>query len=380
MSLLNKYTAKLREKIKEQDGEFWYRGQRNAKWRLKSGAIDRITDEKVEVEELISYHEDLLESARSITGRGLGDLELLAQLQHYGAATCLLDMTSSFNIALWFACQRADGKEADGKVFVVPINDANARIDFLKIRSDELEEDIDYFLNPENKRNVNKEQKRASRGIVEADNKKPKFWRWEPTPSMDRMLSQASRFIFSSEDISEKKGLYYEITIAAGDKEGLLLELEQQQGLKLQSIFSDIQGLASVNARGMPHRFKQSRDYVKMGKEKMLEGDYEGAIKDFSQADKKKSNEPVVLLLRGEARIQWVFHGADRLGKEGTREQLEKAREDLEQAQDSTDGKLQDQVDEQLTQLASFEEALDDFFDELAREYQNVPRDATRND
>ena len=115
-NLLVKYIIKLSKKIGKQEGEFWYRGQWDASWPLQSGATQRIAGKKSKPEELISYHEDLLEEARLIEGGNLGrngrelwDLELLARLQHYGAATCLLDMTSNFNIALWFACQQVGG-------------------------------------------------------------------------------------------------------------------------------------------------------------------------------------------------------------------------------------------------------------------------------
>ncbi|WP_431247265.1 FRG domain-containing protein [Leifsonia xyli] len=38
-------------------------------------------------------------------GRQVSDLELLADLQHYGVATRLVDFTSNPMTALWFACQ-----------------------------------------------------------------------------------------------------------------------------------------------------------------------------------------------------------------------------------------------------------------------------------
>ena len=38
-------------------------------------------------------------------GRQLSDLEILAELQHFGAATCLIDFSRSALVALWFACQ-----------------------------------------------------------------------------------------------------------------------------------------------------------------------------------------------------------------------------------------------------------------------------------
>jgi hypothetical protein len=42
-------------------------------------------------------------------------------LQHYGAATGLVDFSRDFLIALWFAAH--DNKGKNGKVFVLDIND-----------------------------------------------------------------------------------------------------------------------------------------------------------------------------------------------------------------------------------------------------------------
>jgi hypothetical protein len=43
----------------------------------------------------------------------LSDLELLLELQHYGAATGLVDFSRDFLIALWFAAH--DNKGKNGK-------------------------------------------------------------------------------------------------------------------------------------------------------------------------------------------------------------------------------------------------------------------------
>jgi hypothetical protein len=54
----------------------------------------------------------LVERARA-TGLGtdLGELELLARLQHHGAATRLLDCSRNAFVALWFACRWEPGKD-----------------------------------------------------------------------------------------------------------------------------------------------------------------------------------------------------------------------------------------------------------------------------
>ncbi len=400
-SLLNKYTTKLmklREFIGDPDGEFWYRGQRDKSWHLTSGAIQRIIDSVPSQgeaflnyhEELIEYHEDLLETARLIggnwnaNGRELSDLELLAQLQHYGAATCLLDMTSSFNIALWFACQKTRGRgryssDRDGMVFVVPVRPINTQIDFLKVRSDEIEETVDYFLDPNRKRKGSEERGEQEQiEVMEIGGEKPRFWRWEPRHLMGRMASQASRFIISSYDISQTE-LYEGIKIKAGDKEGLLWELEQQQGLKPYGIFSDIPGLASVSTREMPYRSKKHEAYLQAGKRKLQEGRYEDAIEDLSQADNLEPSNPFILLARGKAQWSLANSGGAHLGREQSQEILAQARKDLERALDLAKEKrnrnLRNQVNEQMKELELCEKGFEDFFNELEKNKEKYGRE-----
>jgi hypothetical protein len=54
----------------------------------------------------------LVERARAAgLGSGPGELELLARLQHHGAATRLLDCSRNAFVALWFACRWEPGKD-----------------------------------------------------------------------------------------------------------------------------------------------------------------------------------------------------------------------------------------------------------------------------
>lgn len=90
-----------------------FRGLADASWEVSASAYRRIktSPENVPAPSIFqNYMKQLLNNAslrgfREQQGKSLSDLELLATLQHHGAATCLIDFTSNPLVALWFACQ-----------------------------------------------------------------------------------------------------------------------------------------------------------------------------------------------------------------------------------------------------------------------------------
>jgi len=106
-----------------------WRGQADIRWPLDCGAIRRLlrahldaappypTDDvttrvdgrRVELGAVLEeYERSLLDEARlaghdRLAGRRLSDFEVLATLQHHGAATRFLDFTRNLFVALWFA-------------------------------------------------------------------------------------------------------------------------------------------------------------------------------------------------------------------------------------------------------------------------------------
>ena len=132
-SVIQRYLNEIQEATTK-PGIYAYRGQPNSDCPLHSAATRRliksIGDDVVNdvgfAQVYIDYHrETLVNPARTRgfgveTGREISDLQLLAKLQHFGAATGLLDFTWNPLVALWFACSQSD---ADGKLFVLNTND-----------------------------------------------------------------------------------------------------------------------------------------------------------------------------------------------------------------------------------------------------------------
>ena len=116
---------------------------------LESTAILRYANPPTH-SEFIQYNCDLIDRAKNANyhhkeNNQLTEIELLAELRHYGAATALIDFTRDFLVALWFASSpwkekeiQEDGKDIeihkDGKVVIVNRGDSEV---FLELTSED---------------------------------------------------------------------------------------------------------------------------------------------------------------------------------------------------------------------------------------------------
>ena len=123
-------------------------------------------------------------------GKLLSELELLADLQHHQAATCLLHFTHNALVALWFACEESD---TDGKVLVVNTADEST---FLEITSEDMvDKSIEDILEFKT-RGTDATAEVSAQGPPVQSQDGPRFWYWTPAHLNERITAQDSLFLF----------------------------------------------------------------------------------------------------------------------------------------------------------------------------------------
>lgn len=111
-----------------EEGVWFFRGQKDASFAFNSTlyrklrASSQINNRKMPPEKLeaamLKAELDLLEKTKRIgIGRGLSALETLTLLQHHGSPTRLVDITSDWKVALFFACENDDSRDA--RIFLI---------------------------------------------------------------------------------------------------------------------------------------------------------------------------------------------------------------------------------------------------------------------
>ena len=108
-----------------ENGEYLFRGVPSACYSIEASFYRCLSETKKTPEALLEINQDLIAEARHQghdlkNGQKLQGLELLAELQHFGTATGLIDFTYNALVALWFACWKSPSEEnKNGKVVVL---------------------------------------------------------------------------------------------------------------------------------------------------------------------------------------------------------------------------------------------------------------------
>lgn len=193
----------------------------------------------------------------------LSELEILAELQHFRAATFLIDFTYSAQVALWFACQQRfkdphNSKElSDGKVSVVFFN--SDRIE--EVKDDLLKQDISFFF----------ERK--------TDGRTP-LYLWEPAEVNRRISPQHSVFLFGADRIIKPNS---ERFIKAEVKRTILDSIEGLSRTTETTLFPDFEGFIQERTQDRPYVPEDYERIRAAGYRAYQWGKYEQAISYFNE-------------------------------------------------------------------------------------------------
>lgn len=215
---------------------------------IRSGAVVRLYKQQNRTQnDYICYLRNLILQMRSrypVQYSNFSDLEILADIQHKGGASCLVDFSSNFLVSLWFATQDYENKEEEiGYVFCYDVN------------TDAIELDNLTFLNQ------NKERKSIEQLIFETTKSTKfngidsyKFWLWKPTDINSRITRQDSIFIFGIEKFKISEHPVVVLPIPHQWKRAIQHVLKDFFGIYGETIYADASGLAATNTKIDPLR------------------------------------------------------------------------------------------------------------------------------
>ena len=289
ISSVSEFLRYINEIIKSdaaKESKFLFRGQENERWKVETSAYRRLKaesiQEEISEEDELYYNLGLIEEYKHADFHSSDlseimekDLGILAQLQHQGAATSLIDFSDNPLVALWFACKKNMKLDSNnGKVFILSTGDES------KFK------EIDNFRQIKNYNSILNNEK---------------FFYWKPPHLNNRITTQLPYFLIGKRELP----LMQEIIITGDLKNNILQELSLVYGIKETTLFPDSTGFAQANSVYSPYGEEKewvrnriimrrlaknkkesspdSSTYYNSGNAKYQLKNYRGAIDDFNK-------------------------------------------------------------------------------------------------
>ncbi len=245
------------------DGQYLFRGVSTESYKIEASAYRRLPEpDRNNPSKLLKINRALIEKARSLghdqkDGQPLTDLEILAELQHFGAATCLIDFSRSALVALWFACQQGTKGGANGKVFVVRHDDM---VRLKTVNPELIKKEIDHFFKPD-------------------QNGRYPLYQWQPKLQNNRIIAQQSVFVFSGAQIEAEA----ECVIPKDSKQDILISLDKISGITEANVYPDFDGFARLHAHNKPYTEPDPQEYLQRGFEAHQNDNLDDAIEYYTE-------------------------------------------------------------------------------------------------
>ncbi len=109
---LSRILAKIQEIVKKSaDGDYIYRGEPECYLKVSSN-LYREYEEEIATDsfDITVVQQEILNEAKEYLEETVSDFEILTELQHHGGKTNLIDFTTDFLVALFFACDGFHGE------------------------------------------------------------------------------------------------------------------------------------------------------------------------------------------------------------------------------------------------------------------------------
>jgi tetratricopeptide (TPR) repeat protein len=312
-SYVMKYIEKMYHNLCEYDEEkdhlfFIFRGHANYNWTVCSSAHRRLQHSKVDgiVDNatFIAYNQEIIQKAREM-GYGFNiehkkkknDLQVLADIQHYGGATCLTDFTTNFLTALWFASDGSNPDCADVEGQIVLLNVFDRKNNKKGVNNDEMIYIIDETRDDKIDSLLKKQVKYSMANKIPY----PRFWLWKPSNLNTRILMQDSIFLFGVNPFSMLSSVT--VNIEVNDKKYIQKELRAFFSKGAYSIFFDVQGFSrEANGVNLPivkdqlsgnTCMENANLYYKLGKYDLAIEKYSKIVACFSDICKKDRSRTI---------------------------------------------------------------------------------------
>ena len=227
---LNSVLEKIQEIVKiSAKGDYLYRGEPECYDKVSSGLYRKYSDIEAEHFDIEVVQNEILEAAKRYTTE-TDAFEILTELQHYGGATNLIDFTTDYLIALFFACDGSDLLNEDGRVILLQ-------------KTGEINEQVKFPQNP-----------------------------------INRVIAQKSIFVQPAKGFIKPDHV---INIPKDLKQPILDHLQKYHNISTNTIYNDLHGFIKYQN---VHQ-SASAEFFK-GLMSQKEKDYSKAIKHYSNAIK----------------------------------------------------------------------------------------------
>lgn len=235
--------------------------------KLKSDAYDKCKTHFSRIQ-YINHLEKLIKNARKhypAETTNKDDLSILAEIQHYGGATCLVDFSKNLLTAIWFACQ--DNFECDSVLYCYDIMEdiiVNDNLAWLNEQDLEKKSIRDLLLRTCKDSNI-------------CGDIPPKFCIWEPNYQNLRMIRQDSLFVFGIEKFHLKEHSVESIVIKSVDKKDILQAMKTLFNITSGTIYDDYIGYAINHSKSKRDVGNDIEDNYRKALHNIIYGNYASA-------------------------------------------------------------------------------------------------------